>query len=530
MTEPVQIGLVAHYAFCPRRAWLEAAGEHTDTRQVAIGTRAHAASDDPARSRPDGVRAVDVASEELGVVGRCDMVRVLPDGAFEVIEHKATPVRREARVTEPMRIQLALQRQALVEAGHEVRSTRVWFSTHSAYVDVELTDRDVRSARVMVEATRAVVDSPTAPPPLEDDPRCSSCSHISVCLPDERQLAPVQRQIRVADPDSQVVHLSTFGARASVKQGRLLVHRMGEQLASVPLERVQAVVVHGNVDLSGGLIRELLWRDLPVLWCSSSGRLVGWAASANSPNGGPRGLQAVASQAGRLDLAREFVSSKIAGQATLMRRRGGPAEVVGRLRTLSRTAASASTLPVLLGVEGDAAAQYFRHFEQMLSATVRQQQGLTFEGRVRRSATDPVNAALNYAYALLLADTVRAVRACGLDPHQGFLHSSGRNKPALALDLAEEFRAAVADSTVVGALNNGELQRQDFTTTFGATTLRDKGRKALITAYERRVTGSFRHPTFDYELTWRRAMEVQARLVLGVLDGSMPRYVGIRTR
>ena len=120
--------------------------------------------------------------------------------------------------------------------------------------------------------------------------------------------------------------------------------------------------------------------------------------------------------------------------------------------------------------------------------------------------------------------------ACGLDPHHGFLHSSGRNKPALALDLAEEFRAAIADSVVVSAFNNCELHRHDFSATLGSTSLRDTGRQTLIAAYERRITSTFRHPTFGYELTWRRAMEVQARLVLGVLDGSMPRYVGIRTR
>lgn len=530
MKEPIQIGLVAHYAFCPRRAWLEAAGEHTDTRQVAVGTRAHVASDDPSRSRPGTVKAMDVASEQWGVVGRCDTVHVRPDGSVDLVEHKATPVRRQATVTGPMRVQLALQRQALQESGLHVRTTGVWFSSHGVAVDVELNESDVAEARDMVEATRAVVDAATAPLPLEDDVRCSSCSHISVCLPDERALEPVTRQIRVADPDSQVVHLSTFGARASVKQGRLMVHRHGEQMASLPLERVQAVVVHGNVDLTGGLIRELLYRDLPVLWCSSSGRLVGWAASAGSPNGGPRARQAVASQAGRLDLAREFVSSKIAGQATLLRRRGGPAEVVVRLRTLARAATAAPSLPVLLGTEGDAAAQYFRHFQGMLSASVVEAQELAFPGRVRRPATDPVNAALNYAYALLLADVVRAVMACGLDPHHGFLHSSGRNKPALALDLAEEFRAAIADSVVIGAFNNGELARADFSSTLGATVLRDRGRKALIAAYERRVGGTFAHPTFGYELTWRRAMEVQARLVLGVLDGSMPRYVGVRTR
>lgn len=290
------------------------------------------------------------------------------------------------------------------------------------------------------------------------------------------------------------------------------------------------MVVHGNVDLSGGLIRELLYRGLPVLWCSSSGRLIGWATSASSPNGGPRAQQAVASQAGRLDLAREFVSSKIAGQATLLRRRGGPAQTVTRLRTLSRSATTAPTRDALLGIEGDAAARYFSCFLTMFTDSVVQQEGLSFPGRVRRPATDPVNAALNYAYALLLADTVRAVMACGLDPHHGFLHSSGRNKPALALDLAEEFRAALADAVVVGAFNNGELKRHDFTSSLGSTALRDKGRKALIAAYERRLQGTFRHPMFGYELTWRRAIEVQARLVLGVLDGSMPRYAGIRTR
>lgn len=473
---------------------------------------------------------MEVISEKWGVVGRCDTVHVRHDGTVDLVEHKATPVRRQPTVTGPMRVQLALQRQALQESGFTVQTTGIWFSTHGVAVDVELTDLDVADAHGMVEATRAVVDGVTAPPPLEDDVRCSSCSHISVCLPDERAMEPVTRQIRVADPDSQVVHLSTFGARASVKQGRLLVHRHGEQMASLPLERVQAVVVHGNVDLTGGLIRELLYRDLPLVWCTSRGRIVGWAASARSPNGGPRGRQAVASQAGRLDLAREFVSSKIAGQATLLRRHGGSPEVVARLRTLSRAAATVPSLPVLLGVEGDSAAQYFRHFQGMLNTAVTGDQAITFPGRVRRPATDPVNAALNYAYALLLADLVRAVLACGLDPHQGFLHSSGRNKPALALDLAEEFRAAVADSVVVGSFNNGELTRSDFSSGLGSTVLRDRGRKALIAAYERRVSGTFRHPTFGYELSWRRAMEVQARLVLGVLDGSMPRYIGIRTR
>lgn len=166
----------------------------------------------------------------------------------------------------------------------------------------------------------------------------------------------------------------------------------------------------------------------------------------------------------------------------------------------------------------------------MLTARAREQNNLYFAARTRRPARDPVNAALNYCYGLLLSDLIRAVAACGLDPHAGFLHSSGRNKPALALDLCEEFRAPVADSVVLGAFNNGELRAGDFSSVTGSSQLRPSGRSALISAYERRVATLFRHPVFEYEVTWRRAMEIQARLVLGVLDGTQPSYKGITIR
>ncbi|MBN4844835.1 CRISPR-associated endonuclease Cas1, partial [Staphylococcus sp. EG-SA-29] len=153
-----------------------------------------------------------------------------------------------------------------------------------------------------------------------------------------------------------------------------------------------------------------------------------------------------------------------------------------------------------------------------------------FTGRVGRGAVDPVNVALNYAYGMLTAEAIRAVAACGLDPHAGFLHSSGRNKPALALDLMEEFRAPVADSAVFRAFNNGELREESFDVSLGSARLTDQGRKAIIRAVEQRITAQFRHPLFGYSVTWRRALEIQARLVLGVIDGTQPTYRGVVTR
>jgi CRISPR-associated protein Cas1 len=227
-------------------------------------------------------------------------------------------------------------------------------------------------------------------------------------------------------------------------------------------------------------------------------------------------------------LARAFVNAKIANQATLLRRHGEAPDTVTALRILQRQALTATSIDGVFGVEGDAAARYFATFPTMLRPAVRDT--LAFPGRTRRPATDPLNAALNFTYGLLVADLIRAVVCCGLDPHAGFLHSSGRNKPALALDLCEEFRTPVAESVVIGAFNNGELKDTSFSTVTGAARLRDGARAALIAAYERRVATTFRHPIFGYQVTWRRAMEIQARLVLGVLDGTQERYKGITVR
>ena len=526
---PIPISLVAHQVFCPRRAWLEAAGEATDTWQMAEGTASHAATDDPAATRPASLRSIDVADEVLGVTGRCDTVEVAPDGRLTVVEYKSTPVRREPVVTDTMRIQLALQVGALRSVGHVVAGQVVYFTNHRIRVPVVLGDDDGAAARAAVAATRATVEALEAPPPLEDDPRCTSCSHAGICLPEERAEAVVVRRIVVADPDTQVVHLATAGSRASTRGGRLLVHARGEEIASVPLERIAGIVVHGNVDLSGGLIRELLWRSLAIVWCTGAGRVVGWASPGAGPNGAERVRQHEAAAGGRLDLAREFVGAKIANQATLLRRNGRADDALPVMRVLGRRASGAKTATELLGLEGEAAAIYFGRFSTMLASRVRDA-GIDLRTRSGRPARDPVNAALNYAYALLLADVVRAVAACGLAPHAGFLHTSTRNKPALALDLCEEFRAPVADSAVIGAFNNGEVGGNDFSDVLGTTRLREDGRRALIAAYERRVQTEFRHPVFGYRATWRRAMEIQARMILGVIDGTQARYVGIRTR
>ncbi|WP_035745121.1 CRISPR-associated endonuclease Cas4/Cas1 [Haematomicrobium sanguinis] len=525
--EPIPISLVAHWQFCPRRAWLEAAGEKTDTAQMQIGTSQHRGTDDPKTERAGEFKAIDLAHKGWGVSGRSDTLVEAPDGLI-VREYKATPVKRRAEVTDAMRVQLALQAASLREMGHDVAGTEVFFTSHHRTVPVELDDDDYRQAELAVGQTRQVVDSAEAPEPLEDSPKCTRCSHATVCLPDERKLQSVERRIVVSDPDNQIVYLGTPGSRASTRQGQMIVTKGEETLAKIPMEKIQGLQVQGNIDLSSGLIRELLWRNISVVWASGTGRMYGWAQSSYGPNGLQRARQHVASQEGRLGLAREFIASKISNQATQLRRAGVESDVVVRLREVQKLVTGAQRWQDIIGLEGEAASLYFSNWPTLLKP--RERERWAWSGRSGRPATDPINALLNYVYGALTSDAVRAIISCGLDPHAGFLHSSGRNKPALALDLMEEFRAPVGDSVVQTVINNREVDPNDFDGRLGTWRMNDKARKALMSGYERRMQTEFRHPIFGYSVTWRRALEIQARQVLGFLDGTQSEYRGIRVR
>jgi CRISPR-associated endonuclease Cas1 len=78
-----------------------------------------------------------------------------------------------------------------------------------------------------------------------------------------------------------------------------------------------------------------------------------------------------------------------------------------------------------------------------------------------RAATNPVNALLNYLYALLESEARLALLAVGLDPTLGVLHADQRNRDSFALDAMEPIRPAV-DAFVLDLLEERILTSRDF--------------------------------------------------------------------
>jgi CRISPR-associated protein Cas1 len=157
-------------------------------------------------------------------------------------------------------------------------------------------------------------------------------------------------------------------------------------------------------------------------------------------------------------------------------------------------------------------------------------QPFSFDGRNRRPPLDAVNCLLSYTYALLTKDLTATAFGVGFDPYMGFYHRPRFGRPALALDLAEEFRPLLAESVVLSLINNGEIRGSHFVVRAGGVMLTADGRRAVLAGYERRLDAEVRHPTFGYTITYRRVLDVQARVLAAHLLGEIPAYIAFTTR
>lgn len=229
-----------------------------------------------------------------------------------------------------------------------------------------------------------------------------------------------------------------------------------------------------------------------------------------------------------LSLARCLIHGKIRNCRTQIRRNDpeSPADALERLDKLSKDAKNASNIEKLLGIEGAAAEVYFGRLDHLLKSD----QGFSFQGRNRRPPKDPVNAVLSYLYAVLAKDMFVSLLAVGFDPYLGFYHQPKYGRPALALDMMEEFRPVIADSTAINLFNNRELSLKDFTKTGLGVSLTSKGKRKVIGGYERRMETEIAHPIFDYKISYRRVLEVQSRLLSRVILSEIKEYPAFVTR
>lgn len=544
-TPLVPVRMVNEWVYCPRLAFLEwVDGEWTDSADTEEGRRAHVRVDAgggklpaPAdiESRPDFVaRSVTLASERLGIIAKIDLV----DGSDGTVTPVDTKKGKRPHVAEaayePERVQVCAQALILEDAGYRVAEGAIWYAGSRERVRISLDDELRAKTLAAVSELRLAAASGRMPPPLVDSPKCTRCALAGICLPDEVTFfrrGPTPRPLNPAADTALPLYVQEPGARVA-KSGEVLVIETEESKAEVPLGEVSELVLHGPVSLTTPAIAALLREEIPVTYASTGGWVLGHTVSTGHRNVALRIAQYRAAFDERwcLNFARALIAAKIKNARVFLRRNfkaGDEAARDGALEAMAHLAGRAAHAPSvaeLLGIEGEAAARYFRLFTVMLGDGAREFPEFQFEKRTRRPPADPVNALLSLGYALLSRTWLTTLSAVGFDAYLGFYHRPRFGRPALALDMMEPFRPILADSAVIQVINNGEVKPDGFFRAGPAVSLKPHARRAFIAAYERRLDQEVTHPVFGYRVSMRRLLEVQARLLARHLQGEIDEY------
>ena len=567
--ELIPAAMLNALSYCPRLFYLEyVQGEWEDSAETIAGRRVHQRVDarseplpEPAElsEAPRVARSVTVSSVADGITARADLVEA-EGGLVFPVEYKRGQAPDAERVPGGVwpaeRVQLGAQILALRDSGYACEGGAIYYVGSRRRVEVPLTAALAEEVRATVAEARRLQLAKTPPPPLADSPKCVRCAMVGICLPDEVRAEmdaqesadpetpepssprAVLRRLHPPQQDGQPLYVQTQGAQVG-RTGELLEIRSPDgEKRTVPLRQVSQVCLLGSVQLTAAAAQELCRREIDVSLMSFGGYHYG-SLSGFSGMGVQLRLaqfERAREEQSRLSVVRPIIAGKILNGRTLLRRNVASEDreaMDSTLRVLKQRALDAEQAESeaqLLGLEGDAARLYFGALAGLFRPRSGPQTEFDFRGRNRRPPRDPVNALLSFGYALLLKDVRIALSGVGFDPMVGFFHRPRAGRPALALDLMEEFRPLIADSVVLSVINTEEVTADDFVRAAGAVALQDRGRRAFLAAYERRMTQEVTHPRYGYQLSYRRVLAVQARLLARTVQGELATYPSFRTR
>ena len=337
------------------------------------------------------------------------------------------------------------------------------------------------------------------------------------------------------------LYVTEPGARIEKEHQHLLVTFQDEVLARTPLGRVSHVVLVGNVGATTPALLALLDASVGLSFVSRGGALRGRLtppAGLNMPLRRAQ-LQREADADFCLCLARAMVAGKFANtrimiQRIVWRKPELAGDWLARVDSAASKLSAVESPAALRGLEGAAARAYFGLLRQAFSGDL----AATFVKRARRPPPDPINALLSLGYTLLTEAMMTALEVVGLDPYIGFFHADVYGRPALALDLVEEFRAPIVDSLVLTLVNKRMLQAADFEQgpahaegdddSEAGVYLNRQGRRVFFREFSDRLETEVWHPVAGRRLSYRKIFEVQARCLAKVILQQESEYRAFR--
>jgi len=330
------------------------------------------------------------------------------------------------------------------------------------------------------------------------------------------------------------LYVSSQGSYLRREGETVVIEREMQQVLQLPIHTIGGIVCFGNVLCSPFLLGFCAERDVSVSFLSEHGRFLACVRGPVSGNVLLRRQQyrMADDEEKTRGIAANIVSGKLVNCRVVINRtiRDHAAKVdTGALREASESISRiieriprAASTDEVRGLEGQAAAEYFRIFDHLI---VDQKEDFIFTERNRRPPLDEVNALLSFIYTLLAHDVRSALETVGLDPAVGFLHRDRPGRPGLALDIMEEFRPVIADRLVLSLINRRQLGKKGFTrAASGAVTMDDDTRKTVLVEYQNRKQDEVYHPFIEETVPIGLLFFIQANLMARYIRGDINGY------
>ncbi|AFV22397.1 CRISPR-associated protein, Cas1 family [Methanolobus psychrophilus R15] len=279
------------------------------------------------------------------------------------------------------------------------------------------------------------------------------------------------------------IDIRVSGAKLHIKDGRSSATEDPEVYVFSPKRMdIDSVIIYGqNGNLTLDAIRWLIKHNVQISILNWDGKLLTTMLPPESTNVKTKFAQyrVFEDEKARVKIAKNFIEAKFDKTLVVLDylKQRYP-EIDYNLTEDFEKLKKAKSIKEIMGVEGGVVYKYWNEFSKAIP------EKYDFESRIDSSrratgAGDMVNAMLNYGYALLEAEGLRAINAVGLDPHVGFLHEMTTSKNSLAYDLQEPYRFLV-DFAVISLIESEKMETKDFIRTENySLRLRPSGAKKL---------------------------------------------------
>ncbi len=277
----------------------------------------------------------------------------------------------------------------------------------------------------------------------------------------------------------------------------------------LPVAGVSALYIFGSVDANSAMYNFLGQQHIPVHFFDYHEHYTG----SFSPREHLLAGQMVVAQADayrskkhRLAIAGAMVEGATFNMLKNLRYYAGRGKdleaLIVQLETLREGLPKVSSVPELMGVEGNCRQTYYAAFDSIV-------EGYAWEGRSKRPPKNELNALVSFGNAMCYSLCLDAVYNSQLNPTVSFLHEPGARRYSLCLDVSEVFKPVLVDRLIFKLCNRRELRPEHFDFVDNACFLSESGRKVFVQAWEERLQQSIHHRELDRAVSYRHLVKLE---------------------